>query len=62
MLNSGIEAGIASVEVLEQDGLDPLIMLISDTEPDVQKNFIEAISLLLEDFQSRSAIRQVVYI
>ena len=47
----------SKMQIMEQDGLDPLIALISDPDPDVQKNSVEAVSLLLQDFQSRSAIR-----
>ncbi|XP_022103270.1 armadillo repeat-containing protein 3-like [Acanthaster planci] len=49
----------SKVQILEQDGLEPLIMLLADSDPDVQKNSVEAIFLLLQDYQTRTAIREL---
>lgn len=46
------------VEIFEQGGLEPIIKLLSSTDCDVQKNSVEAISLLVQDYHSRSAIRE----
>ncbi|KAK2556510.1 Armadillo repeat-containing protein 3 [Acropora cervicornis] len=47
------------VEIFEQGGLEPIIKLLSSTDCDVQKNSVEAISLLVQDYHSRSAIREL---
>lgn len=47
------------VEIFEQGGLEPIIKLLSSTDCDVQKNSVEAISLLVQDYHSRSAIREM---
>ncbi|KAJ7393398.1 Armadillo repeat-containing protein 3 [Desmophyllum pertusum] len=47
------------VEIFEQGGLEPIIKLLSSTDCDVQKNSVEAISLLVQDYHSRSAIRDL---
>jgi len=36
------------VAIYEQDGLEPLIRLLGSSDPDVQKNSIETISLMLQ--------------
>jgi hypothetical protein len=36
------------VSILEQDGLEPLIRCLSSVDPDVQKNAVETISLMLK--------------
>ncbi|XP_033637394.1 armadillo repeat-containing protein 3-like [Asterias rubens] len=49
----------SKVQIIENDGLEPLIMLLTDPDPDVQKNVVEAICLLLQDYQTRTAIREL---
>ncbi|XP_038051297.1 armadillo repeat-containing protein 3-like [Patiria miniata] len=49
----------SKVQIIEQDGLEPLIMLLAVTDPDVQKNAVEAVCLLLQDYQTRTAIREL---
>ena len=44
----------SKVQIIENDGLEPLIMLLTDPDPDVQKNVVEAICLLLQDYQTRT--------
>ena len=48
------------VQLLEKGVMEPLILLLTSPDPDVQKNSIEAINLLLHDYQSRSQVRQYV--
>ena len=38
----------SKVNIQEQDGIEPLIRLLSSHDPDVMKNAIETISLLLQ--------------
>ncbi|XP_010579226.1 PREDICTED: armadillo repeat-containing protein 3 isoform X3 [Haliaeetus leucocephalus] len=45
------------VQIFEQGGLEPLIRLLSSPDPDVKKNSAECIYLLVQDFQSRAAVR-----
>ncbi|KAM9387516.1 armadillo repeat-containing protein 3 [Phaethornis superciliosus] len=45
------------VQIFEQGGLEPLIRLLGSPDPDVQKNSLECIYLLIEDFQSCDAVR-----
>ncbi|NWS57891.1 ARMC3 protein, partial [Chunga burmeisteri] len=45
------------VQILEQGGLEPLIRLLGSPDPDVKKNSVECIYLLVQDFQSRAAVR-----
>ncbi|KFV50738.1 Armadillo repeat-containing protein 3 [Tyto alba] len=45
------------VQIFEQGGLEPLIRLLGSPDPDVKKNSVECIYLLVQDFQSRAAIR-----
>uniref|UniRef100_A0A8B9NGI4 Armadillo repeat containing 3 n=1 Tax=Accipiter nisus TaxID=211598 RepID=A0A8B9NGI4_9AVES len=45
------------VQIFEQGGLEPLIRLLSSPDPDVKKNSVECIYLLVQDFQSRAAVR-----
>ncbi|KAM6141419.1 armadillo repeat-containing protein 3 [Phoenicopterus ruber ruber] len=47
----------AKVQIFEQGGLEPLIRLLGSPDPDVKKNSVECIYLLLQDFQSRAAVR-----
>ncbi|XP_053915061.1 armadillo repeat-containing protein 3 [Cuculus canorus] len=45
------------VQIFEQGGLEPLIRLLDSPDPDVKKNSVECIYLLVQDFQSRAAVR-----
>ncbi|NWH79805.1 ARMC3 protein, partial [Piaya cayana] len=45
------------VQIFEQGGLEPLIRLLSSPDPDVKKNSVECIYLLVQDFQSHAAVR-----
>ncbi|KAM6338760.1 armadillo repeat-containing protein 3 [Podargus strigoides] len=45
------------VQIFEQGGLEPLVRLLGSPDPDVQKNSIECIYLLAQDFQSHAAVR-----
>ncbi|NXF63615.1 ARMC3 protein, partial [Ciccaba nigrolineata] len=45
------------VQIFEQGGLEPLIRLLGSPDPDVKKNSAECIYLLVQDFQSRAAVR-----
>ncbi|KFZ57988.1 Armadillo repeat-containing protein 3, partial [Podiceps cristatus] len=45
------------VQIYEQGGLEPLIRLLGSPDPDVKKNSVECIYLLVQDFQSRAAVR-----
>ncbi|XP_030299931.1 armadillo repeat-containing protein 3 [Calypte anna] len=45
------------VQIFEQGGLEPLIRLLGSPDPDVQKNSLECIYLLMQDFQSCAAVR-----
>ncbi|XP_075584262.1 armadillo repeat-containing protein 3 [Pelecanus crispus] len=45
------------VRIFEQGGLEPLIRLLGSPDPDVKKNSVECIYLLVQDFQSRAAVR-----
>ncbi|XP_057288672.1 armadillo repeat-containing protein 3 isoform X4 [Pezoporus wallicus] len=47
------------VQIFEQGGLEPLIRLLGSPDPDVQKNSAECIYLLVQDFQSRAAVREL---
>nr|XP_014353509.1 PREDICTED: uncharacterized protein LOC102357489 [Latimeria chalumnae] len=47
------------VKIFEQDGLEPLIQLLSSPDPDVKKNSVECIYNLVQDFQSRAAVREL---
>ncbi|NXD81752.1 ARMC3 protein, partial [Halcyon senegalensis] len=44
-------------QIFEQGGLEPLIRLLDSPDPDVKKNSLECIYLLVQDFQSRAAVR-----
>ncbi|XP_042201958.1 armadillo repeat-containing protein 3 [Callorhinchus milii] len=47
----------SKVEIFEHGGLEPLIRLLSSSDPDVLKNSVESISNLVKvDFQNRAAI------
>ncbi|XP_050748035.1 armadillo repeat-containing protein 3 isoform X2 [Gymnogyps californianus] len=45
------------VHIFEQGGLEPLIRLLGSPDPDVKKNSVECIYLLVQDFQSCAAVR-----
>ena len=47
------------VEIFEKNGMESLIRLLGSTDCDIQKNAVECISLLVEDYQCRSAIREL---
>ncbi|XP_008940810.1 PREDICTED: armadillo repeat-containing protein 3 [Merops nubicus] len=44
-------------KIFEHGGLEPLIRLLGSPDPDVKKNSLECIYLLVQDFQSRAAVR-----
>ncbi|NXN15610.1 ARMC3 protein, partial [Indicator maculatus] len=44
-------------QIFKHGGLEPLIKLLDSPDPDVQKNSVECIYLLVQDFQSRAAVR-----
>ncbi|XP_077124472.1 armadillo repeat-containing protein 3 isoform X2 [Ranitomeya variabilis] len=46
----------SKAKILELNGLEHLIRLLSSPDPDVQKNCVECIYLLAQDFQSCSAV------
>ncbi|XP_012995205.2 armadillo repeat-containing protein 3 isoform X1 [Esox lucius] len=47
------------VQISEQEGLAPLLQLLSSPDPDVQKNSLECIFHLVQDLQSRVAVRDL---
>ncbi|KFZ48847.1 Armadillo repeat-containing protein 3 [Antrostomus carolinensis] len=47
----------AKVQIFEHGGLEPLIRLLGSTDPDVKKNSLECIYLLVQDFQICAAVR-----
>ncbi|NWT56121.1 ARMC3 protein, partial [Erythrocercus mccallii] len=47
------------VKIFEQGGLEPLIRLLGSLDPDVKKNSLECIYLLVQDFQNRAAVREL---
>ncbi|NXC29659.1 ARMC3 protein, partial [Campylorhamphus procurvoides] len=44
------------VKIFEQGGVEPLIRLLGSPDPDVQKNSLECIYLLVQDFQNHAAV------
>ncbi|XP_075252210.1 armadillo repeat-containing protein 3-like [Convolutriloba macropyga] len=46
------------VHLIEKGVMEPLVLLLTSPDPDVQKNTVETINLLLHDYQSRSQVRQ----
>ncbi|KAM6412494.1 LOW QUALITY PROTEIN: armadillo repeat-containing protein 3 [Pluvialis apricaria] len=44
-------------QIFEQGGLEPLVRLLGSPDPDVKKNSVECIYLLVQDFQSHAALR-----
>ncbi|NXY68204.1 ARMC3 protein, partial [Glareola pratincola] len=45
------------IQIFEQGGLEPLVKLLCSPDPDVKKNSLECIYLLVQDFQSHAAVR-----
>ncbi|NWX78252.1 ARMC3 protein, partial [Alca torda] len=45
------------IQIFEQGGLEPLVRLLGSPDPDVKKNSLECICLLVQDFQSHAAVR-----
>ncbi|XP_074013254.1 armadillo repeat-containing protein 3 isoform X2 [Numenius arquata] len=45
------------VQIFEQGGLEPLVRLLGSPDPDVKKNSLECIYLLVQDFQSHAVVR-----
>ncbi|XP_014801365.1 PREDICTED: armadillo repeat-containing protein 3 [Calidris pugnax] len=45
------------VQIFEQGGLEPLVRLLGSPDPDVKKNSLECIYLVMQDFQSHAAVR-----
>ncbi|NWT10192.1 ARMC3 protein, partial [Vireo altiloquus] len=50
---------ITKIKIFEQGGLGSLIRLLGSLDPDVQKNSVECIYLLVQDFQIRAAVREL---
>ncbi|XP_054027137.1 armadillo repeat-containing protein 3 [Dryobates pubescens] len=46
----------AKNQILKQGGLEPLIRLLDSPDPDVQKNSVECIYLLVQDFEIHAAV------
>ncbi|EDV23819.1 uncharacterized protein TRIADDRAFT_57401 [Trichoplax adhaerens] len=49
----------SKLEIFEKNGLQPLIKLLTSIDSDVQKNAAEAICYMVQDYQSRLAIRDL---
>uniref|UniRef100_A0A8C8D7F4 EDR1/CTR1/ARMC3-like peptidase-like domain-containing protein n=1 Tax=Oncorhynchus tshawytscha TaxID=74940 RepID=A0A8C8D7F4_ONCTS len=47
------------VQISDQEGLEPLIQLLSSPDPDVKKNSVETICNLVQDLPSRVAVREL---
>ncbi|NXN37684.1 ARMC3 protein, partial [Rhinoptilus africanus] len=45
------------IQIFDQGGLEPLVGLLCSPDPDVKKNSLECIYLLVQDFQSHAAVR-----
>ncbi|XP_035509874.1 armadillo repeat-containing protein 3 isoform X2 [Morone saxatilis] len=50
---------VCKVQIFDNKGLPPLIQLLSSPDPDVQKNSIEIIFNLVQDYQSRLAVHEL---
>ncbi|XP_012938913.1 armadillo repeat-containing protein 3 isoform X2 [Aplysia californica] len=48
----------SKVAIHEASGVEPLIRLLGSSDPDVQKNSIEAIAQLVMDYQARGMVRE----
>ncbi|XP_042366739.1 armadillo repeat-containing protein 3 [Plectropomus leopardus] len=51
---------ICKVQIFDNKGLPPLILLLSSSDPDVKKNSLEIIFNLVQDQQSRLAVHKLV--
>ncbi|XP_037829008.1 armadillo repeat-containing protein 3 isoform X2 [Kryptolebias marmoratus] len=49
---------LSRVQIFENNGLPPLISLLSSSDPDVKKNSLEIISNLVQDYKSRQAVHE----
>ncbi|KAM8804063.1 armadillo repeat-containing protein 3 isoform 1-T1 [Rhynchonycteris naso] len=49
----------SKVQILDHGGLEPLIRLLSSSDPDVKKNSIECIYNLVQDFQCRATLQEL---
>ncbi|XP_056009860.1 armadillo repeat-containing protein 3-like isoform X7 [Ostrea edulis] len=47
----------SKASIFESGGVDALVKCLSSSDPDVQKNSVEALAQMLLDYQSRAAIR-----
>ncbi|KAM9712497.1 armadillo repeat-containing protein 3 [Menidia menidia] len=50
---------VCKVQIFDNDGLPPLIQLLSSPDPDVKKNSLETIFNLVQDYQSRQAVQEL---
>ncbi|XP_041824980.1 armadillo repeat-containing protein 3 isoform X2 [Melanotaenia boesemani] len=50
---------VCKVQIFENNGLPLLIHLLSSSDPDVQKNSVEIIFNLVQDYQSRQAVHKL---
>nr|XP_033787230.1 armadillo repeat-containing protein 3 isoform X5 [Geotrypetes seraphini] len=46
----------SKIQILEHGGIEQILRLLSSLDPDVQKNCVESLNLLVQDFQSRAAV------
>ncbi|XP_030055182.1 armadillo repeat-containing protein 3 isoform X2 [Microcaecilia unicolor] len=46
----------SKIQIFENGGIEPLVRLLNNSDPDVQKNCVESINLLVQDFRSRAAV------
>ncbi|XP_076467502.1 armadillo repeat-containing protein 3-like isoform X2 [Babylonia areolata] len=44
--------------IFDNGGIEPLVKLLSSTDPDVQKNSIEALAQMVMDYQARGSVRE----
>lgn len=47
----------SKVLIAQSDGLSPLVACLAESDPDVQKNALDTIALMLQDSEARTAIR-----
>ncbi|XP_026216971.1 armadillo repeat-containing protein 3 isoform X1 [Anabas testudineus] len=50
---------VCKVQIFDNNGLPPLIKLLSSPDPDVKKNSLEIIFNLVQDYQSRLAVHEL---
>ncbi|XP_067434318.1 armadillo repeat-containing protein 3 [Thunnus thynnus] len=50
---------VCKVKIFDNKGLPPLIQLLSSPDPDVEKNSLETIFYLVQDYQSRLAVHEL---